>query len=143
MFNHLDYSKVMLATLRATLPTGLAHEIILVNDASTDNTRQWLANLTVPGLRVVQNDSNMGFARAVNAGVAHAKGKVLALLNNDLVLTPSWLEPMLDVIHNPWLHAGVVGNVQRRVADGSGPCGGPDDGSRATTACAGFARWQC
>ncbi len=119
LFNHLDYSKAMLATLQATLPPGLTHEIILVNDASTDDTRQWLSSLAGLGLLGVQNDSNMGFARSVNAGVAHAKGKVLALLNNDLLLTRGWLEPMLAVIHRSWLNAGVVGNVQLRVVDGS------------------------
>ena len=119
LFNHLDSTQAMLASLQATLPAGLLHEIILVDDASTDGTRQWLASLTVPNLRMLLNAGNQGFARTANAGVAQASGQVLALLNNDLLLSPGWLEPMLAALNNPSLKAGVVGNVQTRVADGS------------------------
>jgi len=119
LFNHLASTQAMLVSLQATLPAGLAHEIILVDDASTDGTRQWLASLTVPNLRMLLNAGNQGFARTANAGVAQASGQVLALLNNDLLLSPGWLEPMLAALNNPSLKAGVVGNVQTRVADGS------------------------
>lgn len=119
LFNHVEHSKAMLASLQASLPPGLAHEIILVDDASTDGTRAWLQTLGGPDLRVVLNPVNLGFARANHAGVALASGDVLALVNNDLICSPGWLEPMLAVLQNPQLGAGVVGNVQTRVADGA------------------------
>jgi len=109
----------MLASLQTSLPPGLAHEIILVDDASKDGTRDWLQTLSIPYLRVVLNPVNVGFARANHAGVALATGDVLALVNNDLIFSPGWLEPMLAVLQNPQLGAGVVGNVQTRVADGA------------------------
>lgn len=107
----------MLASLQAGLPPGLLHEIILVDDASTDGTRNWLQTLCNENLRVVLNPMNVGFARANHAGVALATGEVLALVNNDLIFSPGWLEPMLALLQNPQLGAGVVGNVQYRVAD--------------------------
>lgn len=119
LFNHVEHSKAMLASLQASLPPGLAHEIILVDDASTDGTGDWLQTLSGPNLRVVMNPINVGFARANHAGVALASGEVLALVNNDLIFSPSWFEPMLAVLQNPQLGVGVVGNVQTRVADGA------------------------
>lgn len=119
LFNHVEHSKAMLASLQASLPPGLMHEIILVDDASTDGTCDWLQTLCSASMRVVLNPMNVGFARANHAGVALATGDVLALVNNDLIFSPGWLEPMLALLQNRQLGAGVVGNVQTRVVDGA------------------------
>jgi len=112
LFNALPLTQAMLASLRATLPAGLAYEIILVDDGSTDGTRAWLATLADPPFRVVLNEKNLGYAAANNRGAALARGEFLALLNNDLVLAPRWLEPMLALAgQRP--DAGLIGNVQR------------------------------
>jgi O-antigen biosynthesis protein len=113
LYNCLPLTQAMLASLRATLPAGLAHEIIFVDDGSTDGTREWLATLAAdPAIRVVLNDRNLGYAAANNRGAALAHGELLALLNNDLVLQPRWLEPMLAAHRALGERAGFVGNVQ-------------------------------
>jgi GT2 family glycosyltransferase len=117
LFNHLEHSKVTLASLQASIPSGLVYEIVLVDDASTDGTRGWLAGLDDPQLRVVLNASNLGFAGTTNAGIAKAAGAILVLVNNDLIFAPGWLEPMLAVLQDPLTNAGLVGNVQKRVSD--------------------------
>jgi GT2 family glycosyltransferase/glycosyltransferase involved in cell wall biosynthesis len=110
LFNCLPLTQAMVASLQATLPPGLEHEIILVDDGSTDGTRSWLATLAPP-FRVVLNPRNLGYAAANNRGAALATGRFLALLNNDLILTPHWLGPMLAAFdRHP--RAGVVGNIQ-------------------------------
>ena len=118
LHNGLPLTQAMVASLQATLPPGLTHEIILVDDGSTDGTRDWLAALRDPPFRVVLNERNLGFAAANNRGAAIAQGELLALLNNDLVLTPGWLEPMLAAHARLGRRAGLIGNVQYRVADG-------------------------
>jgi GT2 family glycosyltransferase len=117
LFNHVEHSEAMLVSLQANLPPDLAHEIILVDDGSSDSTREWLRTLDRTRVQVVLNPANLGFARANHAGVALATGDVLALVNNDLILSAGWLKPMLAVLQNPQLGAGVVGNVQTQVAD--------------------------
>ncbi len=108
----------MLTSLEATLMPDLDHEIILVDDGSTDGTRDWLRTLSQrPRFRVLLNERNLGFAGANNRAAATASGELLVLLNNDLILTPSWLEPMLRA-HHLLPHDGIVGNVQRAVATG-------------------------
>ena len=119
LFNHLQQTQAMWASLNAFLPQGLAHEFILVDDASTDGTRDWLATLRGERLKVHLNASNLGFAGTCNAGAKLADGGLLCFLNNDLILAPGWLEPMLQVLLDSRIKAGVVGNVQRRVDDGA------------------------
>ncbi len=109
----------MLASLQATIPAGLAHEVILIDDYSTDGTRAWLATLSDPHIKTLLNPRNMGFAKTNNRATSLATGEVLALLNNDLLFSPGWLEPMLLALLSPTINAGLVGNVQYRVADGS------------------------
>jgi len=117
LYNCLAHTRECLATLQATLPAGLAHEIIFVDDGSTDGTREWLAALAAP-CRALLNERNAGFAATCNRGAAAAAGEVLFFLNNDLVLLPGWFEPM-------WRHArrrsgiGLVGNVQLNAATGA------------------------
>jgi O-antigen biosynthesis protein len=120
LYNCLSLTQAMVASLRATLPAGLTHEIILVDDGSTDGTREWLKDLssstdaaTPPtAYRVLLNERNLGYAAANNRAAAVATGEFLALLNNDLVLTRSWLEPMLAAHRTCGSRAGLVGNVQ-------------------------------
>ena len=121
LYNCLSLTQAMLTSLQATLPAGLAHEIIFVDDGSTDGTREWLKTLSSsPGLvaldaspfRVLLNERNLGYAIANNRGATIARGRFLALLNNDLVLQPRWLEPMLVAHASLRSRAGLVGNVQ-------------------------------
>ena len=117
LYNCLHLTQAMLASLRETLPPGLAGEIILVDDGSTDGTRAWLKNLPA-SCRTILNDRNLGFAGACNRGAAAATGEFLFFLNNDLVLLPHWLEPMLSVFDR-FPTAGLVGNVQLNAATGT------------------------
>jgi len=111
LYNCLPLTQAMVASLQATMPKGLGHEIILVDDGSTDGTREWLATLGAP-FRVVLNERNLGYGAANNRGVAAARNEFLVLLNNDLILTPGWLEPMLAAFPRYRRHTGVVGNIQ-------------------------------
>jgi O-antigen biosynthesis protein len=111
LFNCLALTRACVETLQATLPAGLSHEIILVDDGSTDGTREWLATLTSP-FRVVLNERNLGYAIANNRGAGVAQGEFLALLNNDLILLPQWLQPMIQAHRRLGHQAGVIGNVQ-------------------------------
>ena len=118
LFNNLALTRACVASLQATLPAGLTHEIILVDDGSTDDTRSWLATLGPP-FRVVLNDRNLGYAAANNRAIAIARGDVLALLNNDLVLLPRWLEPMLGAHRSLADRAGLIGNIQLDAGTGA------------------------
>jgi GT2 family glycosyltransferase len=115
LYNCLPLTQAMLASLQATLPAGLSHEIILVDDGSTDGTRAWLQGLGNPPrspFRVLLNERNLGYAVSNNRAARVARGEFLVLLNNDLVLQPGWLEPMLEAHAQLGDRAGLIGNVQ-------------------------------
>jgi GT2 family glycosyltransferase len=115
LYNGLAYTRECLRTLQATLPPGLSHEIIFVDDGSTDGSREWTAALPRP-CRAIFNERNLGFAGACNRGAAAATGEFLFFLNNDLVLSPGWFEPMRFLLRLP--RTALVGNVQVRAATG-------------------------
>ncbi len=120
LYNCLAHTQAMLASLRAMLPPGLPHEIIFIDDGSTDGTRVWLTTLAAdPSIRVILQPKNLGYAAANNTGAALARGEFLALLNNDLILTPGWLEPILTAHRAYGERAGLVGNLQIEVATGA------------------------
>lgn len=101
----------MLASLLGTIPSGLSYEIIFVDDGSTDGTREWLQTKASSSISFLLNEGNVGYATANNRAAARAKADLLVLLNNDLILTPGWLEPML-ALYWSYGDAGLIGNVQ-------------------------------
>lgn len=101
------------------MPSNVSYEVIFVDDGSTDGTREWLATLAGDRFRVIINEQNLGYAGANNRGASLARGTFLALLNNDLVLLPGWLEPMLAAHETFGARAGVIGNVQLDALTGS------------------------
>ena len=73
------------------------YEIIVVDNASTDETRGYLQELAArhDNVRLIFNEQNEGFARANNQGIAEATGEYLVLLNNDTIPTRGWLTTMI------------------------------------------------
>jgi GT2 family glycosyltransferase len=119
LFNHVVQTVEMLRSLEASLPHELTYEVIFADDGSTDGTRNWLAGLDDARVQFILNDRNYGYAITNNLAIKQAKGRYLGLLNNDLLFEPGWFEPMLAALNTTSLNAGVVGNVQHRVADKS------------------------
>jgi GT2 family glycosyltransferase len=83
-----------IASLRAQTLRDV--EIIVVDNASTDGTREWLA--MQPGLRVIRNEINNGFAAACNHGMRASAALFVALLNDDTRPEPGWLEALVSAM---------------------------------------------
>lgn len=73
------------------------HEVIVVDNASTDGTCEFLRE-SWPDVRVISYSTNLGFGKAVNAGVAASNSSAVVLLNNDTVCTPTFLERLVEAL---------------------------------------------
>lgn len=58
-------------------------EIIIVDDASTDNSVNFLSE-KYPKIKIIKNETNLGFIKSVNKGVEKASEEIIILLNNDV-----------------------------------------------------------
>jgi GT2 family glycosyltransferase/glycosyltransferase involved in cell wall biosynthesis len=82
-------------------------EVIVVDDASTDETSR--LEEIVSGITVVRNKTPQRFIRACNAGVEKARGKFIALLNNDTEPAYGWLDELIDAFGR-FDQVGLVGS---------------------------------
>jgi GT2 family glycosyltransferase len=87
-FNQGDLLRQCIESIAQYTPES--HEIIVIDNASTDGTADYLQSMTGK-LRYRVNPDNVGFAGGVNQGLMMARGSKLLLLNNDTVVTHNWL----------------------------------------------------
>ena len=73
---------------------SLAHEIIVIDDGSDDETPAMLAEMD--GVRGIVNEDARGFVNACNYGARQAIGKYLVFLNNDTIVRSGWLNVLVD-----------------------------------------------
>ena len=105
-FNKWEFTFRCLMAL-AHNTTDVAHEIIVIDNASSDETAQALPLLD--RIRFQRNPANHGFARACNQGAQMARGRYIVFLNNDTEPRAGWLSAMVRVADaSP--EVAVVGN---------------------------------
>ncbi len=92
LFNQLEYTRRCLESL--LVDTTWVKEIILINNGSSDGTAEYLA--TLKGITVITNSRNLGCAAAWNQGVKAASAQWIAILNNDIIVSPDWLHGLLE-----------------------------------------------
>ncbi len=87
----------IVATITAVKNTGKADQIIVINDCSNDQTSV-LARKT--GVDVFDLPKNVGKGGALNFGLQHARGSIIALLDADLGKSASEVEKLLEPVVN-------------------------------------------
>ena len=99
--NEADNLKPLIDEITAALATGPAYEIVYVDDASTDATRQQLSSLMaeVAALRVLRHGACAGQSAAIASGVAHARGILIVTLDGDGQNDPADIPTLLTVMN--------------------------------------------
>jgi len=95
------------AVLRAIAYDGGDHEVIVVDDASTDDTVEFVTK-EFPTVRLLALERNLRFAGANNAAARIARGDVLVFLNNDMQVDPEFLRPLLKHFRAPSVFAATA-----------------------------------
>ena len=96
--NRADYLRQALRSLtEQTLPPA-AFEIVVVDNASTDETPSVMREATGGGVDLVGvHEGRRGLAHARNAGLRTARAPYVAYLDDDAIASPAWLRTLLDV----------------------------------------------
>lgn len=74
-------------------------EVLIVNNGSTDDSSEFIKK-NFPWIKITELKKNRGFAGANNIGVRKATGKYVLLLNNDTMVTPGFLKPIVERMEN-------------------------------------------
>jgi len=93
-YNGLEHLEDCLGTVTKTEYPN--YEILFVDNSSSDGSAQYVErNFNV---KIIQNSHNLGATGGYNTGITHAKGKYVAILNNDIEVPPNWLTPLVEAM---------------------------------------------
>jgi GT2 family glycosyltransferase len=95
-------------------PPATSHEIVVVDNASTDGSVE--ATGLHPGVRLVALGENVGFSRGNNAGIRVSEGSLVLLLNNDTLVPDGAIDRLIAAL-DAHPEAAVAGP---RIVDGNG-----------------------
>lgn len=74
--------------------SSISAEVLVVDNASADDTAK-IIRQEFPWVRLIENETNVGFAKANNIGIQAASGEYLCLINPDVVVLPNCIQDML------------------------------------------------
>lgn len=92
-YNHIDLLERCLDSLSASAG-AVSHEVIVVDNKSADDSVARLRRR--PGITLIENDTNVGYAGAINAALARATGRYCLVLNNDTAVFPDTLAVLTE-----------------------------------------------
>jgi GT2 family glycosyltransferase/2-polyprenyl-3-methyl-5-hydroxy-6-metoxy-1,4-benzoquinol methylase len=93
VYNNLKFTLECLTSVMEH-SLGVAYEVIVVDDGSSDQTLKILS--LVPNITYIRNEANLGFIHACNRGAEIARGEYTLFLNNDAQVTENWLQPLIQ-----------------------------------------------
>jgi glycosyltransferase involved in cell wall biosynthesis len=91
-YNAVEYTKKCIDSM-------IAHgtpldRLVVVDNQSTDGTRDYLANLALGGL--ILNQHNLGCGTAWNQGALALQSEWSIIMNNDVIVSPGWIENLIN-----------------------------------------------
>jgi glycosyltransferase involved in cell wall biosynthesis len=106
-------------TITKVLQLDFLHELIIVDDFSTDGTREFLKNVNDPRIVIIFHDKNQGKGAALQTGFKRATGEFVGVQDADLEYDPNDLEKFLtplvngqaDAVFGSRFRSGEVGRV--------------------------------
>lgn len=109
-YNGRRFLRDCLSALDAQTWPSDRRETILVDNGSTDDSVDQVRQ-QFPAVRVLTAGKNLGFAGGNNAGIGQARGDFIALLNNDTVVQPTWLERLVEALQEDPRIGGATGKI--------------------------------
>ena len=97
IWNQLEFTKDCIDSI---VKNTKDYSLVLVDNASTDEVKNYLEGLKASygeKIRLIRNDKNLGFVKAVNQGIASSKAPYICVMNNDTVAYGNWLGEMVNI----------------------------------------------
>ncbi len=92
----LNWNGILL--LEKFLPSVVEHSheatIYVVDNASTDDSNSYIKAF-FPTVKIIKNESNLGFASGYNEALKYIDAEIYALVNSDIEVTKNWLQPII------------------------------------------------
>jgi N-acetylglucosaminyl-diphospho-decaprenol L-rhamnosyltransferase len=101
--NQLELTKLCVESVFKNT-RDIEHELVVVDNASTDNTVDYLKE---KGIFYLANRENLGVAKAWNQGIKASKGEYVCIINNDIVASAGWLSALVE-FYEKHTDAGIV-----------------------------------
>jgi GT2 family glycosyltransferase len=74
-------------------------DIYVADNASTDDSVAFVKS-HFPTVKILENQSNFGFAQGYNEALKHIDAEIYALVNSDIEVTENWLKPVIETFEN-------------------------------------------
>jgi GT2 family glycosyltransferase len=120
-YNGRELLEIVLPSLARQVPSDF--RIVVVDDASSDDTVEWLTE-NWPQIEVIVHERNRGVTAALNACLGAAESEFVALLNNDVELEPDCLARLVEALtEHPEAAAScakLIDYRDRELLDGAG-----------------------
>lgn len=109
-WNARDFLESCLESLRESMDEGIC-DVTVVDNASSDDSREMVRSL-FPRVDLIESESNLGFAKGNNLGIARASTPFILLLNSDTIVSKAAIEGMLEAIRSrPDIYILTCGHV--------------------------------
>jgi glycosyltransferase involved in cell wall biosynthesis len=92
-FGALDYTKMCLESISKN--TDSEYEIVIVDDVSPDNTREFLDTLDC---KKIYHEENQGISKTWNDLIDNSSGDYICIINSDILFTPHWDNPLIEAL---------------------------------------------
>ncbi len=111
-------------SIRAVLEDRDIYELILVDNGSSESSRQSVHNIIARDdrVKILQGQGNIGFAKGCNYGASFARGDLLLFLNPDAIISPGSARRLADcgmIMPAPWIVGGLLRDIHGREQRGA------------------------
>lgn len=96
-YNTKNLTTQTIQSVVSTLKNNVDYEIIVSDNNSTDESIEFLKN-KFPQVKIIENSSNLGFAKANNIAIKQSTGKYVLLLNSDTLVKDNCIQICLNYI---------------------------------------------
>ncbi|MBQ6833811.1 MAG: glycosyltransferase [Lachnospiraceae bacterium] len=100
IYNAFDDLQKCINSIKESTNLG-KHRLLLVNDASPDERiLPYIKSVETDSIIVVENEKNLGFSGSINHGITVSRDRDVLLLNSDTIVTPNWIEKIIDCAYS-------------------------------------------